>query len=331
MDVITHGVSGALLARAAFDGPTRDAATAALTIGALFPDFDLVLLLRGRFAYLTGHRGITHSAIGIPLFAPIVAGVMHAIGPPASYLFYLALVALGMGLHVLFDLITSWGTMILAPFSKRKFFWSWISFRNAPFVFTLWGSLALSFLLDERGSSMLCGAALFAALGMITCAGVSQKIARRRFGDALRAAGVTPLRIEGFPRGGRLFEWTIMAESQDNFHYGPVRLFSDAPIAIREIEKPPANDFTAAAENLEAINFYFDVTSFVKSRYHREGNLHVVTFSNVRFEFGRRMRGGMVSGDGARVVFDEAMKVLDAAVYGIPVPAPIRSRSDLTG
>jgi inner membrane protein len=327
MDIITHGVSGALLARAAFDGPTREAAAVALTAGALAPDFDFLLLLRGRYAYLTGHRGITHSVFGIPLLAPLLAALLHGIGPPASYLFYLGLVALGMGLHVVFDLITSWGTMLLAPLSHRKFYGSWISFRNRPFVFTLWGALVVSFFLDAQWSSALCAAALVAAFGMIAVAGASQAVARRRFSRALTEARVTPIKVEGFPRGDRMLTWSIFAESERGFHHGQVRVLSRDPIAIRDVAKSPANGFTEAAARLEPISFYFDVTSFVESRYHREGDRHVVTFSNVRFAFARPTVRGMAPREGARVVLDGAKRVLEAAIYGIPVPL-MKSRVD---
>lgn len=320
MDVITHGVSGALLARGLFEGPAREAATLALTTGALFPDFDLVLLAKGRFAYLTGHRGITHSAAGIPLFAPLVAALLHAVGPEASYAFYLGLVALGMGLHVLFDLITSWGTMILAPFSKRKFYWSWISFRNYPFVITLWGALALSFFVDPRASQLVCAAAMIFALAMIAVAGVTQGVAKQRFREALAAKGIEATKLEGFPRGGRVFTWSIFAESADAFHHGTVAVTSKAPIVFNEMPKPEGNNFIEAARRVPAIGFYFDVTSFVQGHYVREGDRHVVTFSNARFAFGGRPARGMSPGEGARVVFDEALSVIDAVIYGIPVP-----------
>jgi inner membrane protein len=250
MDIITHGVSGALLARAAFDGPTREAATVALTAGALVPDLDFLLLLRSRYAYLTGHRGITHSVFGIPLIAPLLAALLHGIGPPASYLFYLGLVALGMGLHVVFDLITSWGTMLLAPVSRRTFYGSWISFRNRPFVFSLWGALLVSFFLDPRWSSALCAAALCVAFGMMAVAGAAQAVARRRFREALEAAGIKPVKVEGFPRGDRLLTWSIFAESRQGFHHGRVRVLSRDPIEIREVAKAPGNGCPPRADLL---------------------------------------------------------------------------------
>jgi len=320
MDLITHGVTGALLARAAFDGEAREAATAALTLGALFPDFDVALLLCGRYAYLTGHRGITHSIAGIPLFAPAVAGLLYVLGPPATYPFYLGLVLLGMGLHVLYDLITSWGTMILAPFTERKFSWSLISFRNAPFVLTLWASLAVSFFLDPAWSQALCRAAMATSLGTIVVAWISKRVARSRFEAALAREGIRPERIEGFPGGSRIFTWSMFAESEGAFYHGRVHLAPAAEIKIRSTAKPPENEFTEVAAVLPPVRFYLDVTSFVRRDYRREGDLHVVTFSNARFDFRQRPPRGMLPGEGARVVFDEARRVKEAVVYGIPVP-----------
>ena len=320
MDLITHGVTGALLARAAFEGEAREAATAALTLGALFPDFDVALLLRGRYAYLTGHRGITHSIAGIPLFAPAVAGLLHVFGPPAGFGFYLALVLLGMMLHVFYDLITSWGTMILAPFTDRKFSWALISFRNYPFVFTLWISLAVSFFLDAAWSRALCGAAMATSLGTIVVASISKRIARRRFEAALARDGIRAEKIEGFPAGSRILAWSMFAESGGAFWHGFVRLVPAGSITLRSMSKPPENEFTEVAAALPPVRFYLDVTSFVRRAYHQEGNLHVVTFSNARFDFRQRPSRGMVPGEGARVVFDEALRVKEAVVYGIPVP-----------
>ncbi len=320
MDLITHGVTGALVARAAFDGPAREAATAALTLGALFPDFDAVLLLLGRYAYLTGHRGITHSFLGIPLFAPAVAGLLHALGPPAGFGFYLALVAAGMLLHVFYDLITSWGTMVLAPFTDRKFSWGLISFRNYPFVFTLWLSLAVSFMLDPPWSRALCAAAMATSFAMIAVAWISKGLARRRFEAALAREGIRAEKIEGFPAGSHLVDWSMFAESEGGFFHAFVRRGRTAPVPVRSVSKPPANEFIDAAARLSPVRFYMDVTSFVRRAYRREGDLHVVTFSNARFDFRRPPPGGMLPGEGARVVFDEARRVKEAAVYGIPVP-----------
>ncbi len=320
MDLITHGVTGALIARAAFDGPTREAATAALTLGALFPDFDIALLLRGRYAYLTGHRGLTHSFLGIPLFAPALAGLLYAFGPPGGFGFYLALVVLGMLLHIFYDLITSWGTMILAPYTDRKFSWALISFRNYPFVFTLWISLAVSFFLDAAWSRALCSAAMATSFGMIAVARISKRMAWKRFEAALEQDGIRADKIEGFPAGSRLLVWSMFAESEGAFWHCFVRPADGGPLRVRSISKPPANEFVDAAARLSPVRFYMDVTSFVRRAYRREGNLHVVTFSNARFDFRKPAPGGLLPGEGARVVFDEARRVKEAVVYGIPVP-----------
>jgi len=320
MDLITHGVTGALMARAAFDGQARDAATAALTLGALFPDFDVALLLRGRYAYLTGHRGLTHSGAGIPLFAPAVAGLLYAFGPPAGFGFYLALVVLGMMLHIFYDLITSWGTMILAPFTDRKFSWGLISFRNYPFVLTLWVSLAVSFFLDAAWNRALCGAAMTTSFCMIAVAAVSKRVARNRFEAALKQDGIRVEKIEGFPAGSRILGWSMFAESDGAFWHCFVGTAQRGALRVRSISKPPANDFIEAALRLSPVRFYMEVTSFVRRTYRREGDLHVVTFSNARFDFRQPPPGGLLPGEGARVVFDNARRVKEAVVYGIPVP-----------
>ena len=74
MDTLTHALSGALLARATAPDPARARITtaarmAAGAFAAAFPDTDFFLAYVSPVAYLTGHRGITHSIFLLPIWA----------------------------------------------------------------------------------------------------------------------------------------------------------------------------------------------------------------------------------------------------------------------
>ena len=64
MDIVTHGLAGALLARAGFTQRMGRVATIALVVGALVPDADVVLGLWDQMAAIRYHRGPTHSIFG---------------------------------------------------------------------------------------------------------------------------------------------------------------------------------------------------------------------------------------------------------------------------
>jgi len=131
VDTITHGIAGALIAKAAFRGQDMFSAqplnrqriiTWSLMLGAIFPDSDV---LREFFSHndlliLTWHRSITHSLICLPIFALLLAALTRWFvrqrkwdSPSFGMLF--AVYAIGILSHILLDLVTSFGTMIWSP------------------------------------------------------------------------------------------------------------------------------------------------------------------------------------------------------------------------
>jgi len=95
MDTITHGIAGALIAKAAFRGQDMlDAKpvnrqriiTWSLMLGAIFPDSDV---FRDFFSHndlliLTWHRSITHSLVCLPVFAVILAALTRWLSAGAN-------------------------------------------------------------------------------------------------------------------------------------------------------------------------------------------------------------------------------------------------------
>lgn len=140
MDTITHGLSGALLGRALSNRIKKlQPKTFILvgTIAAMFPDFDFLFILFGKENYLANHRGITHSIILMPIWAFLISWffawllknkhLLHKdwVDETATEkeiikeLFFLSFFSIL--LHVLCDIITSFGTMFLAPVDRTRF------------------------------------------------------------------------------------------------------------------------------------------------------------------------------------------------------------------
>ncbi len=86
MDTITHGIAGALIAKAAFRGQDMFGAkpvnrqriiTWSLMLGAIFPDSDVFreFFSHNDLLILTWHRSITHSLVCLPIFALALAAL----------------------------------------------------------------------------------------------------------------------------------------------------------------------------------------------------------------------------------------------------------------
>jgi membrane-bound metal-dependent hydrolase YbcI (DUF457 family) len=142
MDTITHGIAGALIAKAAFRGQDMLAAkpvsreriiTWSLMLGAIFPDSDVFreFFSRNDMLIMTWHRSVTHSLVCLPIFAVALAALTRWFvrwrkwdAPSFGLLF--VLYAVGILSHILLDLVTSFGTMIWSPVKWSRPAWDLI-------------------------------------------------------------------------------------------------------------------------------------------------------------------------------------------------------------
>lgn len=159
MDPVTHIVSGALAGRLARDGMGTRAAYGLCVLAAWLPDIDNFVGL-GPEAYLRHHRGITHSLLGIVVQAVLLAAAFRLFGRAFTPLKTFALALALLAGHLWLDVITSFGTQLLAPFSDARLAWGGV-FIIDP-VMTL-GALALLVLSLRRSARGAAGRRLAAA------------------------------------------------------------------------------------------------------------------------------------------------------------------------
>ncbi len=146
MDNLTHSLFGATLARTPLARAGRGT-TAALVLASNAPDIDIVSTAGGALKYLEWHRGMTHGPLGIVGLGVITAGLvwigrrvydrrwpakksaLATAEPDATFAMLIAVSILGVLLHVLMDLPTSYGTRLLSPFD-----WHWFAVDWMPIV-----------------------------------------------------------------------------------------------------------------------------------------------------------------------------------------------------
>ena len=221
MDNLTHSLFGATLARTPLSRAGRGT-TAALLLSSNAPDIDILATAGGAVKYLEWHRGMTHGPLGI-VGLGLTAAAMVWIGrrfydqrwprrpaasdePDASFAMLVAVSIVGVLLHVLMDLPTSYGTRLLSPFD-----WHWFAVDWMPIIDIYLVMALVIGLLGRPTPSQRRAKAAFVLLLMATNYGVrgaahhqALEVAPRLFGPTLplpcdAPASSTPV-IDSWPR-----------------------------------------------------------------------------------------------------------------------------------
>jgi inner membrane protein len=235
LDTLTHALSGALIARAAMPAhpryTTRADCVALGFLAAAFPDADVVLSYFSPLAYIEQHRGITHSLVLLPLWAAALAWIWSRLRRrPLAFRSYFAVAALSIGMHILGDLITSFGTVVFAPLSDRRVAWN-TSFLIDPWLsgIVVAGLAASAILRRSRlpavlGIAALCAYVGFQALQLQRAIGVGKAYAN--------AHGLEAAVVHAVPRPVSPYNWMVLVETPDDYRYSFVNLNREQPRAL---------------------------------------------------------------------------------------------------
>src|SRR5687768_15708501 len=171
------------------------------------PDLDFVIGFVGPVEYLLSHRGVTHSLILLPLWALLFSWVLaKLLREPGGWRAFYAVTALSLFVHIVGDVVTSFGTMIFAPLSD------WRAAIGTAFIIDLWfsGIIVLG---------LLCSAVFYrtripAVVASVVLAGYVgfqyvQKQRATEFGlEFARSRGLEG-RVTVHPRPVSPFNWTV--------------------------------------------------------------------------------------------------------------------------
>jgi len=165
LDNVTHTLVAATLARTPLARAGRGT-TAALILASNAPDIDIVATAGGALKYLEWHRGPTHGPIGIVGLGLASAGLVwigrhvrarwtaaretsqsqlqeqaRPQAQDASFGMLAAVSIIGVLVHVLMDLPTSYGTRLLSPFDWHWFGADWMPIIDIYLLMILVASL----------------------------------------------------------------------------------------------------------------------------------------------------------------------------------------------
>jgi len=229
LDTLTHALSGALLARAT----ARPAAPLASRVAAGFlacaaPDLDFVIGYVGPVEYLLTHRGVTHSLILLPAWALLYSWILaKVLREPGGWRALYGVVALALLAHIVGDLITSFGTMILAPLSD------WRAAIGTTFIIDLWFSGII--IAGLIGSAVFRRTRIPAVAASVVLAGyVAFQYAQREraveFGEKYaQERNLAEARVTVQPRPVSPFNWTVFVSDDEVHRYAHVNVVRKEP------------------------------------------------------------------------------------------------------
>jgi inner membrane protein len=237
MDTLTHALSGALVARAtaAPNAPPRSVPrrVAAGFFACAAPDLDFVVGYAGPMAYLLHHRGVTHSVILLPFWALALAWILSKVlRAPGGWRELYGVCAMALGAHIAGDVITSFGTIVLAPLS------TWRAGIGTTFIIDLWftgiiaaGLLASALFRKSRIPALVASAVLAGYVGF-------QYLQKEKALEFARqyatGKGLGGTRIEAHPRPVSPFNWTVFVSDERAHRFAHINLLRESMKTYRE-------------------------------------------------------------------------------------------------
>lgn len=297
MDTIAHGLTGAVIGYCGFRQRAGRVALWTAIAAAEFPDIDIVMSFLGGETYFRWHRGFTHSAVLLPFWAALVAGVFWEMSGRKNFrTLWWASVA-GMASHLFLDWITNYGTMLLWPLSNARLALSWVFIVDvyvwAALLVTLVGAIWTQRAgVAKTGLGVVCAFFLFC--------GVSRAVALRSQprGAVAYAHPMNPLR------------WTILRDDGEAIHWVSGRR-NDTFVQFRDDKLLPK------AEATEAVKLFRWFAAFPLVEKFEERGYTVLRYRDLRFRslmpWGGVREGAFVV---AKVVFDEKGNVVAAGLSG---------------
>ena len=296
MDTLTHALSGMLAARASHKPDNQKnkplslrTRMAAGFLASAFPDIDFIFWFFGDLTYLNHHRGMTHSIILLPVWALILSLIFAWLwrGRYVWQAFY-AVSAIGLGMHIMGDVITTYGTMILSPLSTAKFV--------IPLTFILdpWftGIILLALLLAWGFKQQARRIAISGLVVLLTYIGYQAQMHSRavEIAEAYKTAqGWQTAQVYALPQFLLPHHWKLVISHANQYHVAYVNVMKTKQPVIATNSQPsfitkvrhyyqPANQFNwlvherygkqnegqAMAKEIWALSEFNDIRQFMK-------------------------------------------------------------------
>jgi inner membrane protein len=293
MDTASHLLLGITLAGLAHVTPAiaeNPALAQAVMIGTLIgshaPDFDTAVRVRGISTYIRYHRGITHSIPALFIWPAVISlPVMWMYGLEDHGLLLYGWTWFAVVLHVLLDMLNSYGVQCIRPFSKK-----WVHFDILaifePFLFLLHGVAAVWWL-AFGGQPQLLFPIVYGVSGLYIAVRAYQhrRLVRKVVG-MLGVEGICHVTPSFHP-----FHWRFVVEAEDCFYTGKIDY---SRILLEETySKEKSNQIIQATMGVDGVRAFLGFAQRVHVTWKEIHDGYEVKWSDVRFWYDRKLPFGV--------------------------------------
>jgi inner membrane protein len=249
---------------------------------AILPDADILYRVNGIVTYLEQHRGVTHSFAGILILGIIVGAIFGRLDRERRYVAWISACWLALLSHQLLDLITSYGTMVLYPFSKARYYFDWV------FVIDIFLSLIILVALfvsrrnvDHARRRAAIGLAV--ATGYVGFCAINHSLALQNLKQSASQQNIAYSTAAAVPQFGLPLWWSGILDNETHYYQSRFWSFKKPVGPFQVFNKTNGSFFEQKARESEhGILFYWFARYPVVSE-RIEGRFHIVEFTDLRF------------------------------------------------
>lgn len=310
MDAITHGLTGALIAEAGFQQKLGTRARLALTGAAMFPDIDIIYRTQGLPVYLANHRGLTHSFVGIIASGFLLGGLFGRLDEERRYVPWIAACMVALFSHQIMDVITSYGTILLYPFSRARFYFDWVFIIDLFLSGILLVFLVISRRNPEKGQTYARRGIAIASIYIGFCA-CNHSLALYQLQKSVEQNRIPYRSIAAVPQMGTPFRWSGIIDAGNEFYQTPFLNFRQPQPPFTIFTKTTGSFWENKARNTELGVLFFWFARYPVIHEYNTEQFHIVQFSDLRFYI-RVSKFALRTPFVLQVRLDDSGKVLDS-------------------
>jgi inner membrane protein len=326
MDPPTHGLLGAAIGQALFGRTLGRRALVWGAVGGMLPDVDVVMTAVGPMGEWLYHRGLTH-ALWVPPVVGTILGTAIATRerrkqpdravPVAAWCWLFVLTMLS---HPLLDLCTTYGTVLFAPFSNRRFAIDAIAIIDPVYSLALAAALVVGLArgVGSRSARVAAVGTLVFTTAYLAYGLFLNHQAERLARTQLAEAGIQAERINAYPTLLQLYLRRLVAHGGDEIHVGWISLWSPRRVEWSTFRQAEGTLVDEARQTREGRLFEWFTGGQNAAALESSPGAAVVEIDDLRFGFPSEPRHGLW---GIRVRFDGEGRVV-APVERVDRPLP---------
>jgi inner membrane protein len=248
MDPVTHTLVGVGMANAFFRKSIGPKAVIIMALASNLPDVDALVHLTGDPTAILMRRTFGHSILTIPLWALAFSAILQRFYSNLPFITIYRMALLGSALHIFFDLVNSFGVVLLWPLSD------WRPELSIIFIIDLLltGLLAMPlFLLFIRKTrpylQFLSRISLVCVLIYVIFCGIMRFSATGLLKTKSEQSGIQPTFSYVFPEPLGAHRWRGVLREKDIYHVYLIHPFSNQLEFKKEIETSEENPLVKLA------------------------------------------------------------------------------------